>query len=68
LARATGGYWVLVCNLTIFFGKLVTCTHYGATYWDTLYREKLQGGHVPILRTVILGGIVYFPEGYTPIV
>ena len=35
-ATATGGDWVLVCNLAIFFGKLVTCTHYGATYWDNV--------------------------------
>ena len=33
----TGGGAVFACNLDIFFGKLVTCTHYGATYWDNLY-------------------------------
>ena len=33
----TGGGRALACNLDIFFGKLVTCTHYGATYWDNLY-------------------------------
>ena len=32
----TGGGVVFACNLDIFFGKLVTCTHYGATYWDNL--------------------------------
>ena len=62
-ARVTGGVWVFACNLDIFFGKLVTCTHYGATYWDTLYSKRCRGGRVPILRTVILGGYGVFPGG-----
>ena len=33
----TGDSPAFACNLDIFFGELVTCTHYGATYWDTLY-------------------------------
>ena len=33
----SGGHTHIACNLAIFFGKLVTCTHYGATYWDNLY-------------------------------
>ena len=33
----SGGGIALACNLAIFFSKLVTCTHYGATYWDNLY-------------------------------
>ena len=32
-ARDTPTPPVFACNLDIFFGKLVTCTHYGATYW-----------------------------------
>ena len=32
----TGDSPVFACNLAIFFGKLVTCTHYGATYWGNL--------------------------------
>ena len=34
----SGGHTHIACNLAIFFDELVTCTHYGATYWDTLYR------------------------------
>ena len=33
----SGGPSAFACNIDIFFGKLVTCTHYGATYWDNLY-------------------------------
>ena len=36
LASATGGYWVLVCNVAIFLVKLVSCTTYGATLWDSV--------------------------------
>ena len=36
LASATGGLPISICNIAIFFGKLVTCTHYGATYWGNL--------------------------------
>ena len=37
-ARDTPGPPAFACNLDIFFSELVTCTHYGATYWDNLYR------------------------------
>ena len=36
LASATGGYWVLVCNVATFLVKLVSCTTYGATLWDSV--------------------------------
>ena len=29
----TGGGRALACNLDIFLCEIVTCTHYGATYW-----------------------------------
>ena len=43
-ARDTGGPGAFACNLAIFFSKLVTCTHYGATYWDTLYSKRCREG------------------------
>ena len=42
LASATGGYWVLVCNVAIFFSKIVTCTSYGASLWDRRARNTLR--------------------------
>ena len=42
LASATGGYWVLVCNVAIFLLKLVTCTSYGASLWDRRARNTLR--------------------------
>ena len=36
VATATGGYRVLVCNVAIFLVKLVSCTTYGATLWDSV--------------------------------
>jgi len=49
-ARDTGGPGAFACNLAIFFGKLVTCTHYGATCWDNLWGiVYFPGGSTPIV-------------------
>jgi hypothetical protein len=36
LASATGGLPISICNVAIFLVKLVTCTSYGATLWDSV--------------------------------
>ena len=36
LASATGGLPISICNVAIFLVKLVSCTTYGATLWDSV--------------------------------
>ena len=62
-ARDTGGPGAFACNLAIFFGKLVTCTHYGATYWGNLQGTVyFPGGSTPIVPTKspVVNKIIYY--------
>ena len=59
----TRGGAVFACNLDIFFGKLVTCTHYGATYWDNLQGTVyFPGGSTPIvpIKSQVVNKIIYY--------
>jgi hypothetical protein len=35
-AWVTGGMGICVCNVAIFLCKIVTCTSYGASLWDSV--------------------------------
>ena len=59
----SGGPGAFACNIAIFFDKLVTCTHYGATYWDNVQGTVyFPGGSTPIVPTKspVVNKIIYY--------
>ena len=54
----------MACNVNIFFGKMVTCTTYGAT----LRVQPLKCNALRIRIRWVVGYTLYFPGGSTPIV